>query len=312
MKFELNNLPRNCTDDEIIDEIRRVDSLIGKGKLTCQDYDKIAKMSSSNIKRRFGGWKNALIAAGLGYKYSGIKVSDKMKTQQARKLTDDEILNELMRIAKEFNRDFLTQEDVNNNSEIMASSAVVYRFGSWLKGLEKAGLKKSTHYRKKFSEDELFENILNIWAHYGRQPSYSEMEKAPSTISPGTYENRFGSWRKALEAFVEKTNQEDSSDKIIENMPAIKEQTELKRERQININSHNGEIRSISLSLRYKVLSRDNFRCVRCGRSPATDPNVELHVDHKRPSSKQGETTIENLETKCKECNLGKSNNYIE
>lgn len=289
-----------------------MDSLVGKDKLTCQDCDKIAKMSSSNIKRRFRGWENALIAAGLGHKYSGIKVSDKMKNQQAKNLADNEVLNELMRIAKELNRDFLTQEDVNNNSEIMASSVVVYRFGSWLKGLEKAGLKKSTKYRIKFSENKLFENVLNVWTHYGRQPSYSEMEKYPSTISPGTYEYRFGSWRKALEAFVEKMNQEDSSDKVIEKTPAIKEQTELKRKRYMNINIQNEEIRNISLSLRYKVLKRDNFRCVRCGRSPATDSNVELHVDHKQPSSKHGKTIIENLETKCKEYNLGKSNRYSE
>ncbi|HBR79796.1 MAG TPA: hypothetical protein DEA46_05200 [Candidatus Moranbacteria bacterium] len=70
--------------------------------------------------------------------------------------------------------------------------------------------------------------------------------------------------------------------------------------------------RGIPLSLRYKVLSRDSFKCVRCGRSPATDIGVELHIDHKLPFSKGGKTILENLETKCKECNLGKSNRHIE
>ena len=70
--------------------------------------------------------------------------------------------------------------------------------------------------------------------------------------------------------------------------------------------------RAISLSLRYQVLSKDNFKCVRCGRSPASDPSVELHIDHKLPFSKGGETIFENLETKCKECNLGKSNRHSE
>jgi hypothetical protein len=312
MNFELNTLPRNCSDEEIITEIKRVVYIVGKKFLTTTDFDQHSKIHSTTVRRRLGGWKQVLEKAGIGEKYSGKKVSGKMKSQRTKNLKDDEILNEMKRIAKELNQDFITQEDINNNSEIMAASAVVYRFGSWLKGLEKAGLKKSTQYKIKFSEDELFENILNVWAHYGRQPSYSEMGKAPSIISPGTYENRFGSWRKALETFVEKMNREDSNDKVIENIPAIQEQSEPKRERQINNNVNNGEIRSINLSLRYKVLSRDNFRCVRCGRSPATDPNVELHIDHKQPFSKQGKTTIENLETKCKECNLGKSNRYIE
>ncbi len=312
MKFELNTLPRDSSDAEIIAEIRRVASVVGKKFLTTTDFDLHSKIHSSTIRRRFGGWQQVLDKAGIGEKYSGVKISDKMRSQQAKNLTDDEILNELKRIAKELNRDYITQEDVNNNSEIMAASAVVYRFGTWLKGLEKAGLKKSTQYRIKFSEDELFENILNVWTHHGRQPFYSEMEKAPSTISPGTYEYRFGSWRKALEAFVEKMNQEDSNEKVIENKPIIQEKNEAKREKTINNNIKSGEIRSINLSLRYKVLSRDNFRCVRCGRSPATNPGVELHIDHKQPFSKQGKTTMENLETKCKECNLGKSNRHIE
>ena len=45
-----------------------------------------------------------------------------------------------------------------------------------------------------------------------------------------------------------------------------------------------------------------------CGRSPAKDMNIELHVDHIMPYSKGGETVIENLQTLCSDCNLGKSN----
>ena len=66
--------------------------------------------------------------------------------------------------------------------------------------------------------------------------------------------------------------------------------------------------RNINLRLRYKVLKRDNFKCVICGRSPAKDQNIELHVDHIIPYSKGGETVIENLRTLCSDCNLGKSN----
>ena len=36
--------------------------------------------------------------------------------------------------------------------------------------------------------------------------------------------------------------------------------------------------------------------------------NVELHVDHIKPWSKGGETVLENLQTLCATCNLGKSN----
>ena len=65
--------------------------------------------------------------------------------------------------------------------------------------------------------------------------------------------------------------------------------------------------REISVQLRYKVLKRDNFKCCACGASPAKDSSVELHIDHIIPWSKGGETTLENLQTLCSKCNIGKS-----
>jgi 5-methylcytosine-specific restriction endonuclease McrA len=68
------------------------------------------------------------------------------------------------------------------------------------------------------------------------------------------------------------------------------------------------ERREIPLKLRLKVLQRDNFRCVLCGKSPATNPGTVLHIDHIVPFSKGGQTTAENLRTLCAECNWGKGN----
>lgn len=65
--------------------------------------------------------------------------------------------------------------------------------------------------------------------------------------------------------------------------------------------------RSISPKLRYQVLKRDNFKCCICGASPAKDSSVELHIDHITPWSKGGETTLNNLQTLCSKCNIGKS-----
>ncbi|WP_019229976.1 HNH endonuclease [Sedimentibacter sp. B4] len=65
--------------------------------------------------------------------------------------------------------------------------------------------------------------------------------------------------------------------------------------------------RDASVKLRFDVLKRDNFKCCICGASPAKDVNVELHIDHIIPWSKGGETAIDNLQTLCSKCNLGKS-----
>lgn len=69
--------------------------------------------------------------------------------------------------------------------------------------------------------------------------------------------------------------------------------------------------RSIPLALRYKVLKRDNSKCVACGRS-AKENGVILHIDHKLPFSLGGLTTLENLQTLCQECNISKSNKFID
>lgn len=62
---------------------------------------------------------------------------------------------------------------------------------------------------------------------------------------------------------------------------------------------------SKGLSLRFQILSRDNFTCVYCGRNPKED-GVKLEVDHVFPKSKGGTDDPSNLVTACWECNQGK------
>lgn len=62
----------------------------------------------------------------------------------------------------------------------------------------------------------------------------------------------------------------------------------------------------MSDSLRFDVLKRDHYRCCICGAS--VKDGVKLHVDHIYPVSKGGKTELNNLQTLCDRCNLGKSN----
>jgi hypothetical protein len=315
MKFELNSLPRNCSKEEMIAEIRRVDKIVNKDVLTQKDFNKHGKMSSSGIKNRFGDWEKALIAAGLGHEYSGITVSDSMRYQKGKNLSEIEVLSELKRIAGLLNQNFVKQDDIKKYSKIIVPSTVYYKFGSWAKGVKKADLQDSPGYRRKYSEVEYFENLLNAWTYYGRQPSYGEIDKTPSKISAGAYENRFGTWRKALEAFVAKMNTEEPVLKhgAQEKLVARQKHIINKPEKTIIKRTYFTEgRREIGLSLRYKVLNRDKFKCVRCGGSPATNHACCLHVDHKIPFSKGGKTVLENLQTLCEDCNLGKGNRHLE
>jgi hypothetical protein len=57
----------------------------------------------------------------------------------------------------------------------------------------------------------------------------------------------------------------------------------------------------------WAVLARDHWTCYSCGRSTRGD-DVLLEVDHIMPRSRGGTDVLDNLQTLCKKCNIGKSN----
>ena len=57
----------------------------------------------------------------------------------------------------------------------------------------------------------------------------------------------------------------------------------------------------------WSILARDNWTCCSCSRSAKRD-GVVLEVDHILPRSRGGTDDVNNLQTLCKKCNLGKSN----
>jgi hypothetical protein len=163
------------------------------------------------------------------------------------------------------------------------------RFGSWNEALMKAGLEIVVE--RNISDERLFENLMRLWEHYGRQPRRAELEDPPSVFSEGPYNRRFGSWTKALEQFVEYANLQDRTPPT-----------------PTDVASGHRTSRDPSLRLRFRILKRDNFSCRACGASPALTPGLELHIDHIIAWSVGGETVEENLQTLCEACNLGKSN----
>ena len=74
--------------------------------------------------------------------------------------------------------------------------------------------------------------------------------------------------------------------------------------------ANNAEHAKVTRAMRYDVLRRDNFHCVRCGRG--REDGVKLHVDHIVPVSRGGKTVMSDLQTLCEDCNCGKGNRYLE
>lgn len=204
-----------------------------------------------------------------------------------RGVSDDELRSDLKRVAILLGKDRVTLDEYQSAGEYHPST-LQRRFGSWFQALDAAGLQRTRTLG--LTEEDYFENLESVWEKLGRQPRYGEVRTPLSRYSAAGYAYRFGSWRQALKAFVVWVGQDDDSPLVATRRAALP----------------TTELRPVSVRMRFKILERDRFRCVACGRSPATHPGLVLHVDHKIPRAGGGESVVGNLQSLCQDCNLGK------
>jgi len=229
------------------------------------------------------------------------------KRTRIDKIPKKKLIEELERVAGLFNYTEYGKRDFNKLAKI-SHNPIIKEFGSWSSAIDalREHLKNKNielKTRKKYfiSNKQLFDEMERIWKIVGHRPSKTEWQSCDPKYSLQPYKTRFNGWQNACLQFIEyKMGKEiEIETKILEK----KEILEKKRETKIK----KEDKRTIPLKLRLNVLNRDNFRCVYCGRSPATDIGVVLHIDHIVPFSKGGKTTLNNLQTLCSKCNLGKS-----
>jgi 5-methylcytosine-specific restriction endonuclease McrA len=211
--------------------------------------------------------------------------------------SDESLLRELRRVAQLLEKDTLTMSDIDAHARC-CYAVLKKRFGGLRPALIKAGLASPPLHRR-LSDEELLDELGRIWdvvlEAEGRRPYRDDLTKYRSRFSSGTYEDRWGSWIKACEALLARSEDTTSvASRRNEPDPA-----------PASIRTGRAK-RPIPLGLRYDVLKRDDFRCVLCGRSPATNPGLKLHVDHIVPESSGGPTTLENLRALCDDCNVGR------
>lgn len=147
-----------------------------------------------------------------------------------------------------------------------------------------------------------------VWKVVGHRPSELEWNRSQPKFNYNVYRRYFDGWTNACLKFIEfkmgnsvLVESEDSNEqKPNEDCQTVTpENTIIKHKRDI------------PLRLRLQVLQRYDFKCAFCGRSPAIDKGVILHIDHILPIAKGGMTELENLRTLCKECNLGKGDMIV-
>ena len=205
-----------------------------------------------------------------------------------RNVPDRELVRDLRRVAREAGRRHVTGQLYAERGTFRPNT-LARRFGSWNAALGAAGLKVTQHWG--VPDDVLLKNLADVWRKLGRQPAWRELTKRGgfSKFAGATYKRRFGTWHNALRAFEAFTNKSGRRDALPQRAKATARPS-----------------RDINWRLRATVLIRDNCLCCMCGASPAKDSAVTLHVDHIVPWSKGGQTVLENLQTLCATCNIGK------
>ena len=178
-------------------------------------------------------------------------------------------------------------------------------FGSWEKALEI--INRSAHKPARRSDKDLIDYYKKVWEWNTGGTFDIELTPTPAvfdaykvehndttSISRHYYEVRWGTW----------SNFKSLMCRYQENQITLEEFIKAKDIKQIDA--------PVSKKNRYRVLKRDGFRCVLCGKGQPEQGeldiwSVQLHVDHIQHRSKGGSSTdLENLRTLCSECNVGR------
>jgi hypothetical protein len=301
------------SESEMLDEIGRVWRDLGR-RPKYSEFGHFARIAMRTYERRFGNWQKAVVAY---CKEHGVSVQGTASTRTS----SDQLRAELEAIAKRHDSAIVQYKDYKRLGGTYSIGTFQTHFGSWRKAVASIGL-RSGHSRcrpdlRLYADEDYFAEIQRVWEMLGRQPKAREM-KEHARMSPKAFQARFGTWMKAIYAFcadrsgVEDHSPPDPYEKPnVQRIPSIKglakpkpaERSAVAREIVIVMTTP----RLPSDRLRFRVYKRDDFKCVICGRSPATNPGLQLEADHIIPYSQGGETVLNNLQTLCKQCNRGKS-----
>lgn len=121
MQFERDFLT-DKSDESLLDELRRVAKDLGKNSLTKVEFDSRAKgISSSGVEKRFDGWNEAVIRAGL-------------QPSNRKNIPIDEIFDDIERVWKKLGRR-PTYDEFSQLSKFSVAPLVKH-FGGYIAGIE--------------------------------------------------------------------------------------------------------------------------------------------------------------------------------
>ncbi len=144
-------------------------------------------------RKFFGGWREAVIAAGFDYdKYVQQRKHQRLETDK------QQIIERIRQLYQEGRIEELSGAWRHHLSLFRKAR---YRFGSWRKAIEAAGLNyDEVVQRQKWTKERIVEEIRRLYAQ-GQDLSVTAMQKAyPNLVAIAQSPRYFGSWRAAVEA----------------------------------------------------------------------------------------------------------------
>lgn len=151
---------------------------------TRTEMNESGRYSSQPYYTQFGGWNDALAAAGMGPNHRNT-------------VPEEELIEELQRVAEEVGR-VPRMEDMDSIGEFSAS-AYHRRFGSWPAARKTAGLQEKTETTRRIGREELLVAIHELAEEIGKTPTQIEMNDL-GQFSHRPYYREWESWADALRA----------------------------------------------------------------------------------------------------------------
>ncbi len=180
-KMETKPSKHKVSDNELLDDLKRVAKEFGKDKISFNMYEKFGVYYGRKISKRFGSWNNAKEKAGF-------------QLNPYATLTKEELLEDLKIVSEKVGNKYLS---LGNYNKLGKYSSFLIRkyFGSFDIAKELLGLKRNT---RNASNDELITDIRRVSEALGKSFFIAKEYQQLGKFGHQTISRRFSGWYEAL------------------------------------------------------------------------------------------------------------------
>lgn len=176
---------------DLIKRIREVAATSGTNALSYRVFSQASGISEYAILQQFDSWSEACAEAGI-LPRTRLTKDALAELARRRRISEGDCLKELHRIAKKLGKESVTVEDFKTHGRFSVA-AIRRRFGTWIKGLEAAGLLPSTHYMEPLGFEALAAHFLKATTTLRRIPALHSVARR-SGHARHVFSGKFGGY----------------------------------------------------------------------------------------------------------------------